>query len=137
MAGKSNYLEDLILNWETGTAPMPDPPDDIWVGLFVGDPLDTAAGGTEVTTTIRPAGRLAASFGSVTTNTGANTKANTSEVDFGAAASAVTGLSHFATFDSASGGNMLRANAFTGGAQDIGAGTQVKFAVGALVLSED
>lgn len=132
---KSNYLEDLILNWETGT-PMPAPPVGIYLALFNENPTDTGLGGTEVTTTIRPAGRLAVTFGAIVTGGGPNTKANTVAVNFGAAVGGAT-MSHFATFDAASGGNMLRWGALSGGSQSVSVGTLVNFAIGALVISED
>lgn len=135
MSGKSNYLEDKILNWVKGTA-FGTAPSAVYVGLWNGDPTDAGTGGTEVTTTIRTAGRVAATFGSITTTTGADTEANTADVDFGNAAGGAT-FTHFAVWDAASAGNMLYSNALTGGSQTVSAGTDVKFATGALVISED
>jgi hypothetical protein len=137
MAGKSNYLESLLLNWCYNAAAMPTAPATAYVGLFTSDPTDTGAAGTEVTTTIRAAGRVAASFGTVTTAAGANTIANDAIVDFGDADAAVLDITHFATFDAASGGNMLHSNTITGGPVDVALGTEVKFQVGSLVVSEE
>lgn len=134
MSGKSNYLEDLILNWECNGQAMPSPPTS-YVALFNGDPLDTGLGGTEVTTTIRAAGRVAASFGAITTAAGANSISNDADVDFGPADGDAT-FSHFATFDAASAGNMLRSGSLADGEQSVSAGTRVKFESGALVFSE-
>ena len=135
MLGKSNYFEDAILNWAKGSA-MPTAPTGLYVGLFNGDPTDAGTGGTEVTTTVRTAGRVAATFGTVTVNAGADTIANTGAVDFGNAAAGAT-FTHFAVFDAASAGHILWSNALTGGTQTVSAGTDVSFAVGALVISED
>ena len=136
MAGKSNYLENLVLGWALKGQAMGTAPSAVYVGLFNGDPLDTGAGGTEVTTTIRAGGRVAATFGTITTNAGANTVANTGTVDFGAAAGGAT-VTHFGIFDAASAGNLLYASALTGGSQAISATNLVSFAAGALVVSED
>lgn len=135
MSGKSNYLEDLILGWVKGSN-MPSAPVAVYVGLFNGDPTDAGSGGTEVTTTIRAAGRVAATFGSITTDAAANSISNSSDVDFGDADGAAT-VSHFAIFDAASSGNMLYSAALSGGSQSIGAGTSVKFAAGDLDVSEE
>lgn len=139
MTGKSNYLEDKVLNWALKAIAMGTAPTTVYVGLHVGDPTDAGTGGTEVTATIRAAGRVAATFGSITTASGANTISNTAEVDFGDADGSVTGVSHFSLWDNPTpgSGNMLYSNALTGGAQDISAGTQVSFAIGDLDLSED
>lgn len=136
MSGKSNYLEDKVLNWALKAVAMGTAPAAVYVGLFNGDPLDTGAGGTEVTTTIRVAGRVAGTFGSITTASGANTIANSADVDFGNAAAGAT-VSHFAIFDASTSGNMLYSAALTGGSQAVSLGTAVKFTAGQLVISED
>lgn len=136
MSGKSNYLEDKILNWALKATAMGTAPAAVYVGLFNGDPLDTGAGGTEVTTSVRAAGRVAASFGSITTAAGANSIANSADVDFGPADGGTT-MTHFAIFDAASAGNMLYSSALTGGSQSVSAGTQVKFSAGSLVITEE
>lgn len=135
MSGKSNYLESLILNWIKGSA-FATAPVAVFVGLFNGDPLDTAAGGTEVTTTVNAAGRVAVTFGAITTAAGANSMASNADVDFGNADAGAT-MSHFAIFDAASAGNMLYSAALTGGSQAVSIGTAVKFLAGALTVSED
>lgn len=136
MVGKSNYLEDKVINWALKATAMGTAPANVYVGLFNGDPLDTGAGGAEVTTTIRVAGRVAAVFGSITTAAGANSIANSAEVDFGSAAAGAT-MTHFGIFDAASAGNMLYSAALTGGAQAVALGTVVKFAVSALTVTEE
>src|SRR5690349_18463331 len=97
----SDYLEAAIAAWVNGTA-MPTAPAARYISLHVGNPTDTGTGGTDVTTTIRAAGRVAATFsrsgGVLTSN---------ADVDFGDADGAVTGLSHFAIWDAATSGNCL------------------------------
>jgi hypothetical protein len=136
MSGKSNYLEDKLLNWALKGAAMGTAPVAVYVALFNGDPTDTGAGGTEVTTTIRVAGRVAVTFGSITTASGANSVSNSADVDFGAAAAGAT-MTHFAIFDAASAGNMLYSAPLTGGTQSVSTGTAVKFTTGSLTVSED
>lgn len=97
----SNYLADAILNWFDGDA-MPSAPTDVYVALFDGDPTAAGSGGTEVTTTIRVAGRLAVTWGAVASRE----VANSADIDFGTAAGAAD-VTHAAIFDAASSGNML------------------------------
>lgn len=136
MPGFSDYLENKILNYIRGTD-MGTAPPAVYVGLFNADPTDAGTGGTEVTTTVRAAGRVAATFGAPAAGTGnARQIANSAIVDFGNAAGAAT-VSHFGIFDAATAGNLLAAGAVTGGAQSIATGNGVSFAVGALTLSVD
>lgn len=135
--GKSNYLEDKLLNWALKNTAMGTPPATVYVGLHNGDPTDAGTGGTEVTTTIRTAGRVAATFGTITTNAGANTAANSAIVDFGAAAGAVATMTHFGIWDAASGGNLLYADPLTGQPISVALGNLVSFPIGTLVVSEN
>jgi|SRR5215217_67580 len=97
----SNYFANAVLAWVKGTA-MPTAPAAVYVGLFNGDPTVTGGGGTEVTTTIRVAGRVAVTLGAVASRA----VPNSAIVDFGAAAGGAT-VTHAALFDAASAGNML------------------------------
>lgn len=90
MSGLSTYTQNAILNWLKGRA-MPAAPAGVYVGLFNSDPTDVGAGGSEVTTAVRLASRVAATFGTITGNTA---NANSADVEFGAAAGAAT-ASHF------------------------------------------
>jgi len=129
---KSDYLETALCNWIKGTN-MPTAPAAVYVALFNGDPTDTGAGGTEVTTTIRAAGRVAVIFGAISNG---GTMSNGAIVDFGNAAGAAT-VTHFAIFDAASAGHLLGSGALTSGSQAISAATPVSFAAGALIWNED
>ncbi len=102
MTDFSNYLKNELLDWVKGTD-LDTAPASVFCALFNGDPLDTGAGGSEVTTTIRAAGRVAITFGANTSN---ESIANTASVDFGAADAGAT-VDFFAIFDAASAGNML------------------------------
>lgn len=126
----STYLEGKILNWIKGSN-MPSAPGNAYCGLFNGDPGDSGTGGTEVTTTIRVAGRRAVSFGAIS----GHTIVNNSTCDFGTAAGGAT-VTHFGIFDSVSGGNLLMSGALSISVTVI-AGNAVSFASGALSLSVD
>jgi hypothetical protein len=105
MAGFSDYLENKILDHLRGVAFAI--PAGLYVALYSAAPTD-AGGGTEVTTTIRAAGRPAASFGAAA----AGTMGNNAIVDFGASAGSAT-VTHFALFDATTAGNMLAWGAVT------------------------
>lgn len=138
MAGKSDYLSDKLLNWLRGTGMGASP--TLYIGLFRGSaPADDGTGGTEVTTTIRAAGRLAATFGAPDAGTPAGRQmANSADVDFGIADADVTGgqVVAFGVFDAASAGNYLG-----GAALDtpltISQGVDVSFPAGSLIWKED
>lgn len=97
----SNYLANLHLNWVKGTD-MPNAPATVYVGLFNGDPTPTGLGGSDVTATVRTAGRVAVAFGAVANRV----VMNNANVDFGAAAAGAT-ITHAALYDAQTGGNML------------------------------
>lgn len=126
MAGFSSYVKNAIAAWINGTA-MPTAPATRYVALFNGDP---DSGGTEVTTTVRAAGRPVAAF-----SRASNVLTSSADADFGNSAGAVASVSHFAIFDATSAGNQLMSGALTGGATAISAGTGVKFTSGNLVLT--
>jgi hypothetical protein len=128
MAGFSDYTENKVLDLLRGVAFTP--PSGLYVALYSAAPSD-AGGGTEVTTTIRTAGRPAATFGAAA----AGAISNTALVDFGASAGAAT-VTHFALFDAASAGNMLAWAPVTVSLA-ITAGIVVSFPVAALNLTLD
>lgn len=124
----SNYLANEILGWIKGEA-MPTAPATVYVALFNGDPTATGSGGTEVTETIRTAGRVAVTWGAVT----ARAVANSAQIDFGTAAGGAT-VTHCAIFDAATAGNML---AYTplDNTRNVNAGDPVVFPVGDLSVN--
>ncbi|AMB48246.1 hypothetical protein [Methylobacterium sp. AMS5] len=131
MPGKSTFLENAILNYIKGTA-FPAAPAKVYVGLFNGDPTDSGAGGTEVTTTVRAAGRVEAAFGAVANRT----ISNTNIVDFGNSGG-TTNITHFALFSAQAGGNLLYTAPLTGGTQTINTTNPVSFPVGSVSVTED
>ena len=129
MSGRSTYLGNSFLNVIRGTAYTA--PSAVYVALFNGDPTDAGTGGSEVTTTIRTAGRVAATFGAPS----AKAMSNSAAVSFGNAAGAAT-VTHYALFDAASAGNMLDSAPLTGGSMAVSANSAVSFAVGAIVIND-
>lgn len=133
MSDASDYLETQILNWLKGTT-FPSAPASVYVGLFSSDPTDTGSAGTEVTTTIRAAGRVAVSFGANSgTGDGATSIANDALVDFGNAAAGAS-VTHYGIFDAASAGNILVSNSLVS-AKTVGTGDPVSFAIGTITIS--
>lgn len=126
---RSNYTRDKYLNWIKGTA-FGTAPTTVYVGLYSSDPTP-ANSGTEVTTTIRAAGRVAATFGSITQSTPYNTMTHAADIDFGNAAGGAT-VTHFGVFDASSGGNLLDYEALTT-TRVITTGLPVKFVAGSLI----
>lgn len=130
MAGSfSDYLEGKVLDHVLRVASFTQPAA-LYVGLFSVAPTD-AGGGTEVTTTIRTAGRVAATFGAAS----AGSSSNNALVDFGASVGSAT-IVAFAVFDASSAGNMLAWGTVTTSLA-ITTGINVSFAIGSLTLTLD
>lgn len=100
----SVYLIDAIIGWFKGTT-FPSAPTTVYAGLYTA--LTTSNVGTEVTTSIRVAGRVAVSFGSVTDEGTAKILKNDAIVDFGASANSVTGVYIVGLLDAATSGNLI------------------------------
>jgi hypothetical protein len=98
-----------------------------FVALYNGDP---GGAGSEVTTTIRVAGRVSVTFNAPTNGV----MTSSAIVSFGNAAAGAT-VSHFAIFDAASAGNMVFYAALTNGTQTISSGNPVSFAAGAIQVT--
>ncbi len=125
MSDFSDHMETAICNVFRGTALAGVTP---YVALFSVMPSEAGTGGTEVTTTIRTAGRVAATFGAPS----GGGIANSADVDFGAAAGGATVVG-FGLYDAASAGNLLALKAIS--SQTVSTGNAVKFAAGALTLT--
>lgn len=118
----SNYFRNVVAGLFDGTNATAFTPH---VALFNGDP---SGAGSEVTTTIRPAGRVVASFGAPSP---AGTIQNDAIVNFGTAAGGAT-VTHFAIYDAVSAGNLIAYATLTGGTQAISTGNTVSFPIGDL-----
>lgn len=105
MSEISNYLSSQILNWIKGTA-FATEPASVYVALYSSDPGDDGTGGTDVTATIRAAGRVAVTFGTIASKA----MSNDAIVDFGAA-DAGASVTHFGIWTDASAGNFIGGSA--------------------------
>jgi hypothetical protein len=136
MAGKSNYLEGRVLDHLYG-AVASTAPATIYVGLFTAAPTD-AGGGTEVT-----GGSYARA---AVTNNATNwpaasgtprMKSNGTVIAFAAPTAAWGTVTHFATFDAATAGNMFHWAALTTPRTIASGDGAPNFAAGALDITED
>lgn len=126
----SNYLGNKLLRWLAGNA-MPSAPATVYLALFNGDPQ---ASGTEITTSVRAAGRLAITWSALASGT-TNTFENNGAIDFGASASGGLTFTHIAIFDASSSGNRLWSKIITGSPKTIALGANVSVASGDLDLT--
>lgn len=128
MGELTDTTKNTLLDWLTGKT-TPAAVATRYVALFNGDPQGA---GSEVTTTIRIAGRvdLTAAMGAAS----AGSAANTALIDFGNAAGNAT-VSHFAIMDAATAGSVLASDVLTGGSQTITIGNPVSFAIGDLSVA--
>lgn len=134
MSALSDYLETAVLAWIKGTD-MATAPAAVYVALFDGDPGDAGASGTDETATIRPAGRVAATFGAVANDvsSGGEKITNDADIDFGTSEGSAT-IDYVAIYDAATDGNLLFRGALDSQVS-VSIGNSVKFTAGDLVLS--
>lgn len=121
----SKYFGNKIVRWIAGQA-MPTAPTNVYLALFNGDPK---ASGSEVTTTVRVAGRVSVAWTIPASNDTDNLLVNSAAADFGAA-NADTTITHTAIFDSSAGGKMLASKALPGGSVAVVATQPVSFGAG-------
>ena len=125
-------IRNQIVDWLIGKSDPAPASGTRYVALFDGDPQGA---GTEVTTTIRPGGRLALTANmEAAGTTNAGEAASDTEIDFGNADGGAS-VSHLAIYDAATAGTLLASDALTGGTQTITAGNPVKIPVGDLTVS--
>jgi hypothetical protein len=128
-ADLSDYAADYLVNWMSGVADFPAT-GTRYMGLWEDDPQGVTP--TEVTDTIRVAGRLA-----FTTNMGAasgGSATNATLINFGNAAGGAT-VGYLACHDAATAGNLIASDAITGGAQTVTAGNPVSVPASSLVIA--
>lgn len=97
----SDYVANKICGWYTGVA-FGTAPTTVYVSLHTGDCGVNGTAGTDVTTTVRPAGRVAVDWGTPA----ARHALNDADTDFGLAAGACV-IDSCALWDASSGGNCL------------------------------
>lgn len=126
----SNYSETALCNWLRGSANMPAAATP-YIALFSSNPTDTGLAGTDVTTLVRPAGRLAVTFGAPSNGVIANTIA----VNFGDSAND-TSITHFGIYDAVSGGNLICYGALSS-PRTVLTSDAVNWSAGSLVVTID
>ncbi len=135
---KSDFLEvELIKHlFRTGSYTKPTV---LGIALFIGDPLDTGAGGAEVSTSgtnyvriDRPP--LDANW-DATSGTDGQT-ANTAAITFGAPSANWGTVTHIGIFDAISGGNLLYSETLTADRLIESGDAAPLFAIGALTITE-
>lgn len=125
----SKYFGNKIVRWIAGQA-MPTAPSSVYVALFSGDPTAT---GSEVTTTVRSAGRVAVTWTVPAENDTDNALTNSTAIDFGSAA-ADCDFDYIAIFTASTGGKRLGSKALADTASVV-SGQPVSFGAGELTIT--
>lgn len=120
----TTYTKNAILNHIYRNTALAAPAV-VYASLWNGDP---ESGGTEVTTTIRVAGRVAITFGAPS----AGVILNSAIVNFGNAAAGAT-VTYMGISDASSGGNLL--NKATLGTNTVLTGVPVSFAISSMTVT--
>lgn len=125
MSNASNYFENGIANIFRGTTFNGITP---YIALFDGNPGEDGSGATEVTTTVRAAGRVQATFGAPSNGV----ISNSADVDFGNSAGSTT-VAGFGIYDAVSSGNLIAYGTLSSTA--VATNDTVKFLSGALTVT--
>ena len=127
----SIYMRDMQLNWVKGTAATAAIATS-YMGLH--SLLLTDGTGTELTTTVRAAGRVAiasSAWDALTTSGLATITKNTNNIDFGMSAGNATGYTQIGFWTAASAGNLIFAGTSLA-PQNIATGDPVLFTAGSI-----
>ena len=125
------YLGNQLCRWFAGND-MPTAPIACYVALFDGNPKTT---GTEISSTLNPAGRVAITFDAIANDETDNVITNAVDVDYGNANADVANLDYVGIFDSDAGGHLLCSKLLPGGPYAVATGTPVKFLAGDLTFT--
>lgn len=127
---KTDYAENKVLDHLNGKTSFTMP--TVYVALFTAAPSD-AGGGTEVS-----GGSYArvATTGATWAAASAGATSNAAVITFPTASASWGTVTHYATFDASTAGNMLRWAILTA-SKAIGNGDTASFAIGALTQTED
>lgn len=140
MSAFSDYLEANILNATLRGVAFPTPPTTTYIALFTSDPLDDGSG-TELTNVTAPGyarAPVTSSSGwtapAAPTPSSATTISNTGTIEFPEATDDWAGpITHFAIFDTLTGGNMLYHAVMTT-PRTISLGDVLRFSAGSLIV---
>lgn len=134
MAGKSDYLENKILNYIFNAGAF-TAPTNVYIALFTVAPNDAGSGGTEVTGgSYARSGKACTTSEFATTTTGVITNVN--NILFAQATAAWGTIVAFAIYDASSAGNMLYWNTLTP-PKVVAINDTVTIAAGQLQIEED
>ncbi len=138
MPGKSDYLENGVLNHVFRAVAFPTIAASIYVGLHTADPLD-AGTGTEVTGgSYARVGvvRATGAFAAPADNAGAQRTSNSAAITFASPTANWGTVTYVGVWDAATAGNLLYSAAL-GTSRTINNGDQApSFAIGALTVDE-
>jgi hypothetical protein len=123
------YSKDYLVNWLTGKADFPATTNR-WYSLWSTDPQGGTP--TEVTTTIRVAGRI--NFTADMADASSGTATDTTMIDFGNAAGGAT-IGWTGCSDASTSGNLIISHAITGSAQTVTTGNPVRVPVSGQVVN--
>ena len=128
MAAKSNYLEDKILDYILrDTADWA--PSAVYLALHTANP-DEDGSGTEVSG--NGYSRQAVTFAAASSGSAASNSVE----EFTASGGAFGTITHFGIHDASTAGNLLYYGALTGGGKTIADGDTLRFASGAITITE-
>lgn len=136
MAAMSNYLEDALTNWLNGSAFPATLSGGVYLALFSSDPSELTGGGNEITTIITGGAtrvNLPASWGTRTTG-GVGRITNTNTILITASASGAAVATHWAIFNSSTGGDKLLQGILTE-TKPISIGDRVEVVPGGLIVT--
>lgn len=133
MAGKSDYLENKILNYIFNGGAFAQPAT-VYIGLFTSAPTD-AGGGTEVAGGSYARKAIACNTTNFPTTTTGQIQLDTTQT-FAQASAAWGTVDSFGIFDASSGGNLLYW-APLNTPKTIASGDTVSISAGSLIISED
>ena len=104
----STYLRDAILSWIKGTT-FPTAPTNFYIAFYSSDPGRAGTGGTDITTSVRAAGRIAiasSGWSAITAVGNSRLISNSAGLTIGSAASTISST-HIGVWDASSGGNFI------------------------------
>lgn len=138
MAGKSDYLEDAILDHILTASGYSSPNATLYLSLHTGDPLDDNSGATEVDTSVDDTAytRQAISFGAASGGVSASTNGQVfSAVVYGSGAAPYV-VTYVGIYDASTAGNLLYSKALSP-ARTLAVGEIASFDTGATTVTED
>lgn len=137
MAGKSQYLEQTLINSTLRAVAFPSVAGSVYVALYTAAPSDTG-GGTEVTGGAYARVAVSRATGSWAAPTGSpSATSNSAAVTFPSPTANWGTVTHFAVLDASSGGNQLYWGALGTSRNVLNGDNAPSFAIGALAISED